>query len=152
MWGNRNRGRSKRQIPESGTITINNNKIYYDVVLEGKKYILEIPPSPATDDDYRGYYADVDGDGNPDGIIYADLGANITYPQSGIWYSEVDFERTYSYNKAEGELNEYTVSSNTYKKNYGFGENKIIKLKKNKNNPRWNGICKYWKHDKNMEQ
>ena len=102
------------------------------------KYI----PGVATDDDYRGYYADVDGDGNPDGIIYADLGATITYPQSGDWYNEKYYnwgqnDGTYTYNKATGNLNEYTISNNTYKKNDGFGENKIIKLKKDKSNPRF---------------
>ena len=139
----------KGQTPESGTITFNsNNKLYYDVELEGMEYILNSegkqPPQPApakaTGEDYRGYYADVDGDGNPDGIIYADLGANITYPQSGDWYNEKNNwgqgNGTYSYAK-ETNLNEYTVSSNTYKKNDGFGENKIIKLKKNKNKPRF---------------
>ena len=129
--------------PESGTITIVDNKLYYDVTLEGKKYVLEVPPTPATDADYRGYYADVDGDGTVDGIIYADLGANITYPQSGDWYNDKissytgQNNGTYSYDKATGNLNEYTVSNNTYKKNEGFGENKIIKLKKNNNNPRF---------------
>ena len=139
----------KGQTPESGTITIVDNKLYYDVELEGMEYILNSegkqPPQPApakaTGDDYRGYYADVDGDGTPDGIIYADLGANITYPQSGDWYNEkknwCHNDGTYTYNKATGDLNEYTVSNNTYKKNDGFGENKIIKLKKNKNKPRF---------------
>ena len=138
----------KGQTPEAGTITFNsNNKLYYDVELEGMEYVLNSegkqPPQPAkaTGEDYRGYYADVDGDGNPDGIIYADLGANITYPQSGDYYNDKmnwgQNDGTYTYNKATGDLNEYTVSNNTYKKNDGFGENKIIKLKKNKNKPRF---------------
>ena len=138
----------KGQTPESGTITIVDNKLYYDVELEGMEYILNSegkqPPQPAPakaiDVDYRGYYADVDGDGNPDGIIYADLGANITYPQSGDWYNDKknwgQNYGTYSYAKGTN-LNEYTVSNNTYKKNDGFGENKIIKLKKDKGNPRF---------------
>ena len=144
--------------PEAGTITFktqstntNSNKITYtEVVLEGMEYTLTsdgkvtskayVPPTPAIDVDYRGYYADVDGDGNPDGIIYADLGANIQYPQSGDFYNEKNNwgqgTGTYSYAKGTN-LNEYTVSSNTYKKNDGFGENKIIKLKKDKGNPRF---------------
>ena len=131
----------KGQTPESGTITIVDNKLYYDVTLEGKKYVLEVPPTPATDEDYRGYYADVDGDGEADGIIYADLGANIQYPQTGDFYNDKNNwgqgDGTYSYDKATGNLNEYTISNNTYKKNEGFGENKIIKLKKDNNNPRF---------------
>ena len=95
------------------------------------KYI----PETATTEDYRGYYADVDGDGNPDGVIYADLGANIEYPQSGQFG---DSDETYSYNKATGELNEYTISKDKHTgEKAKFGENKIIKLKKNKNNPRF---------------
>ena len=88
------------------------------------KYI----PETATDDDYRGYYADIDGDGNPDGIIYADLNKS----ESGAW------GQSYSYNKATGELNEYTISKEKYTgKKAKFGENKIIKLKKKKDNPRF---------------
>ena len=139
----------KGQTPESGTITIVDNKLYYDVELEGMEYILNSegkqPPQPApakaTGEDYRGYYADVDGDGEADGIIYADLGANIQYPQTGAFYNEKNNlgqgSGTYSYNKATGNLNEYTISNNTYKKNEGFGDNKIIKLKKDNNNPRF---------------
>ena len=148
--------------PEKGTITFktsntegnntSNNKITYSgVVLEGMEYTLKsdgrvvstvyVPPIPATDEDYRGYYADVDGDGEADGIIYADLGANIQYPQSGDFYNDKmnwgQGKGTYSYNKATGNLNEYIISNNAYKKNNGFGENKIIKLKKNNNNPRF---------------
>ena len=94
-----------------------------------------------TGEDYRGYYADVDGDGTVDGIIYADLGANIQYPQSGVWYNEKknlgQGYGTYLYDKATGNLNEYIISNNAYKKNDGFGENKIVKLKKDNNNPRF---------------
>ena len=138
----------KGQTPESGTITIVDNKLYYDVELEGMEYILNSegkqPPQPApakaTGEDYRGYYADVDGNGTVDGIIYADLGANITYPQSGDYYNDkMNYGQnngTYSYTKGNN-LNEYTVSNNTYKKNDGFGKNKIIKLKKDKGNPRF---------------
>ena len=87
-------------------------------------------------EDYRGYYADVDGNGTVDGIIYADL----AYDKSGDWYNSVTndgkYFGTYSYD-AKTNLNEYVVSSKTYKVNEGFGENKIIKIKKNKNNPRF---------------
>ena len=125
----------KGQTPESGTITFNsNNKLYYDVELEGMEYILNSegkqPPQPApakaTGEDYRGYYADVDGDGNPDGVIYADLNKS----ESGDW------GQTYTYNKATGELNEYTISKEKYTEGK-FGEKEIIKLKKNKDKPRF---------------
>ena len=123
----------KGQTPESGTITIVDNKLYYDVVLEGKKYILEVPPTPATGEDYRGYYADVDGDGNPDGVIYADL--NKASESGARYYNS---NGAYTYNKATGELNEYTISKEKYTgEKAKFGEKEIIKLKKNKNNPRF---------------
>ena len=129
----------KGQAPESGTITFQNNKIYYDVELEGMEYIMDTTgkkepqkaPLPATGEDYRGYYADVNGDGTVDGIIYADL--NNSSEQGAKWH---DSNGAYTYT-AKTNLNEYTVSNNTYKKNDGFGENKIIKLKKDKGNPRF---------------
>ena len=134
----------KGQVPESGTITFQNNKVYYDVELEGMEYIMNATgkqepqkaPRPATGTDYRGYYADVDGDGVVYGIIYADLAES----RSGEWgtYNGGEFalDGAYSYT-AKANLNEYTVSNETYKANDGFGENKIIKLKKNRNNSRF---------------
>ena len=119
----------KGQVPESGTITIVDNKIYYDVTLEGKKYVLEVPPTPATGTDYKGYYADVDGDGTPDGVIYADLNKAS---ESGAQYSNSNGAYTYP---AKTNLNEYTISKN--KHNGNFGEKEIIKLKKDKGNPRF---------------
>ena len=152
----------------SGTIAIENNKVksYSKLKFETEKKVEtnnEVPQvideentsnengennnnqtlqeSIATDDDYRGYYADVDGNGEADGIIYADLGANIQYPQSGDFYNDkTNWNKgngTYSYSKATGNLNEYIISNNTYNKNDGFGENKIIKLKKDNKNPRF---------------
>ena len=127
----------KGQTPESGTITIVDNKLYYDVELEGMEYILNSegkqPPQPApakaTGEDYRGYYADVDGDGTPDGVIYADLNKAS---ESGAQYSNSKGAYTYP---AKTNLNEYTISKN--KHNGNFGEKEIIKLKKDKDNPRF---------------
>ena len=127
----------KGQTPESGTITFNsNNKLYYDVELEGMEYILNSegkqPPQPvpakATGEDYRGYYADVDGNGTPDGVIYADLANTL----SGQYYSS---NGAYSYT-AKTNLNEYTISKEKYTEGK-FGEKEIIKLKKDKGNPRF---------------
>ena len=129
--------------PESGTITFktsnaegnntNNNKITYSgVVLEGMEYTLKsdgtvvstvyVPPTPATDEDYRGYYADVDGDGEADGIIYADLKQTV----SGEWGT--NGYGTYSYTAQTG-LKEYTISKEKYTEGK-FGEKEIISLKK----------------------
>ena len=72
-------------------------------------------------EDYRGYYADVNGDGVVDGIIYADLANNL----SGSWNNQ---NGTYSYTQKET-LNEYVKSAITYKDGK-FGEKEIITLKK----------------------
>ena len=128
----------KGQTPESGTITIVDNKLYYDVELEGMEYILNSegkqPPQPApakaTGEDYRGYYADVDGNGTVDGVIYADLNkASESGAQSSNSYG------AYTY-PAKTNLNEYTISKEKYTEGK-FGEKEIIKLKKDKGNPRF---------------
>ena len=81
------------------------------------KYI----PETATDDDYRGYYADVDGDGNPDGVIYADLNKS-----SDAWAQYYNLGGAYTYT-AKTNLNEYTISKEKYTgEKAKFGEKKII--------------------------
>ena len=92
------------------------------------KYI----PETATADDYKGYYADVDGDGTPDGVIYADLAQSS---EAGAQYYNSD--GAYSYT-AKTNLNEYTISKEKYTgEKAKFGEKEIIKLKKDKGNPRF---------------
>ena len=123
--------------PTEGTIKFNNNKITYENVLlestyyhmneEGKKETttdVKLPLALETED-YKGYYADVDGDGTPDGVIYADLAhakEETSWGRVNISYAK------YSYAKETG-LKEYTVSKETYKKNDGFGTNQIISVK-----------------------
>ena len=92
------------------------------------KYI----PDTATGEDYKGYYADVDGDGTPDGVIYADLAQSS---EAGAQYYNSD--GAYSYT-AKTNLNEYTISKEKYTgEKAKFGEKEIIKLKKDKGNPRF---------------
>ena len=69
---------------------------------------------------YIGYYADVDGDGEADGVIYADLAHPSRTGAAWGGYS-------YSY-EAEDDLKEYTVSE-TNSPITTFGTNKIITLK-----------------------
>ena len=69
-----------------------------------------------TTDNYIGYYADVDGDGTVDGVIYADFRTGAAW--GGYSYS-------YS---AEDDLKEYTVSE-TNSPVTTFGTNKIITIK-----------------------
>ena len=75
-------------------------------------------PTKATGNDYRGYYADVDGDGTVDGIIYADLNKSV----SGQWYYG-----PYSYEKQTG-LKECVISEGKYTEGK-FGEKEIIRIK-----------------------
>ena len=76
-------------------------------------------------EDYRGYYADVDGDGNVDGVIYADLAFSKAETTWGI--SNSNYAK-YSYNSKDN-LNQYVISENKY--NDKFGEKQIITLKSN---------------------
>ena len=140
--------------PKSGTLIIENNKVtgYSNLVFEKEKVqtVEEVPQvvdeqqintNPNSDnnqnnnntntqnltnttDNYIGYYADVDGNGIVDGVIYADL----AHSKSGQWgIYNINYAQ-YSYN-AQSNLKEYTISNKTYKANAGFGTNKIITLK-----------------------
>ena len=70
----------------------------------------EIPSIPENTS-YTGYYADVDGDKEPDGVIYADL----AFSKSGQWGDE---NGVYSYS-AKTNLKEYYVSKEDYNGNFG---------------------------------
>ena len=83
----------------------------------------------STTDSYIGYYADVDGNGTVDGVIYADL----AFSKSGQWYGDVnvndDTSRNYgkfTYTK-QTNLKEYIINENKYE-GY-FGKKEIITLK-----------------------
>ena len=66
-----------------------------------------------TEESYVGYYADVDGDGEVDGVIYVDLAD--TGNTSGQW---VDSDGNYEYTAVTEGLKKYKVSEETYS---GFG-------------------------------
>ena len=55
-----------------------------------------------------GYYADIDGDGNVDGVIYADLAVG----GSGRWNNNSD--STYSFDSVSSGLKEYVISQETF--------------------------------------
>ena len=61
---------------------------------------------------YIGYYADVDGDKEPDGVIYADL----AFSKSGEWGEKYDGAYSYS---AKTDLKEYYVSKEGYEGEFG---------------------------------
>ena len=83
-------------------------------------YGKHVPEETMLKKNYIGYYADVDGDGNVDGVIYADLAHPSRTGAAWVGYS-------YSYS-AEDDLKEYTVSE-TNSPVTTFGTNKIITLK-----------------------
>ncbi len=66
---------------------------------------------------YVGYYADIDGDGTVDGVIYADLAVG----GSGQWG---DDEGDFSYEAITG-VKDYTISQTSYSGD--FGENGVLK-------------------------
>ena len=131
--------RSKLENAIEGSLTIENNKVksYNNLKFETEKKVIKQEEMPEVVDEqitnnenetvasesinYRGYYADVDGDGTPDGVIYADL-AHSKSGQLG------DLNGVYSY-ISKTNLKEYIVSKDTYKKNDGFGTKPIISLK-----------------------
>ena len=72
--------------------------------------------------DYTGYYADVDGDGSVDGVIYVDLLA-----KGGTSISRGDESYTIPTVTAS-ELKDYTISEETHTENNSFGTRNIIRL------------------------
>lgn len=80
----------------------------------------------STTESYIGYYADVDGDGTEDGVIYADL----AFSKSGTWnpagntgtYATKGGAWSYS---AKSNLKEYVISEETY--NGAFGTKPVLK-------------------------
>ena len=78
----------------------------------GFRPILYINEYIETSKDYRGYYADVDGNGSVDGIIYADLAVG----GSGQWTDE---DGTYEIPKVESGLRNYYISQEGYEGPFG---------------------------------
>lgn len=81
-------------------------------------------------DSFVGYYADTNGDGTVDGIIFADLAVG----GSGVWNPSGDSHYnhnpngTYSYSAIPvGELKNYTTSQNSYSGK--FGDKPVLKAK-----------------------
>ena len=77
---------------------------------------------------YVGYYADVDGDGTVDGVIYADLDKSVT----GNWGQYVDYNYSYT---AQSNLKKYTVSQKSYTGD--FGTKPVIKATTTEGNDRF---------------
>lgn len=109
----------KFDVNESGRylIYIENGNVKSDI-----KNVETGPSEIPTSESYVGYYADIDGDKNIDGIIYADLAVG----GSGTWNS--DSWSSYEYAKVAEGLKSYSISSEN---GTGFGnwEKPIITAK-----------------------
>ena len=86
-------------------------------------------PSISNTESYVGKYADVDGDGIVDGVIYADLAVG----GSGTWYNN---NGVYTIPKVTMELKEYCVSQKSYT-NAINGEQEVIRAKISNGTPRF---------------
>ena len=86
------------------------------------------PPTISSTASYVGYYADVDGNGSVDGVIYADLAIG----GSGQWESSSN--GTYTIPKGSN-FKAYTVSG-SHTEN-GFGTKEVIKVKNGSGNERF---------------
>ena len=83
---------------------------------------LEVGTNVSETESFVGCYADTNGDGIVDGVIFADLAIG----GSGSWYGD---ENTYSYSAVQTEkLKKYVVSQNGYEAEYDakFGKNIVI--------------------------
>ena len=109
-----------------GKVEVQNGKLVYTGTIEKEeKWFKEImgesvvtPPEegiPETES-YVGYYADVDGDKQPDGIIYVDLAD--TEHASGEWDSNGPGSDTYEYTPVTEGLKQYEICNESYT---GFG-------------------------------
>ena len=113
---------------QAGEFYANDTKYTEESVSNVEKYLEEMMPEeiPETES-YVGYYADVDGNGSVDGIIYADL----AFTKSGEWG---DSNGTYSYIK-QSNLRKYKVEG-THSTN-GFGTKGIVKPVEESGNARF---------------
>lgn len=110
-------------VPEADAIELSteltskegNYKIQVSEIYNGTFGTAEKPndkPEIPTSESYVGYYADIDGDKNIDGIIYADLAVG----GSGTWNS--DSWSSYEYAKVAEGLKSYSINSEN---GTGFG-------------------------------
>ena len=89
-------------------------------------YIVTVKNSTFTEDSGVGYYADTDGDGTPDGIIFEDF----SKADSGSWCYKGD----YSINEVT-DLKEYYISEIGYKG--PFGTKDVLRAKSENGNNRF---------------
>ena len=118
---------------KSGGYTVKLSEVLNGVTIKQEVKETTIAKSTEITDSYVGYYADIDNDGDVDGIIYADMIVGNT--KSGRW-NEGD-RSAYNVTKIDDvtSVKDYVVSTKTYtgqttagiyKANDGFGEKEVL--------------------------
>ena len=118
---------------KSGGYTVKLSEVLNGVTIKQEVKETTIAKSTEITDSYVGYYADIDNDGDVDGIIYADMIVGNT--KSGLW-NEDDWA-DYNVTKIDDvtSVKDYVVSTKTYtgqttagiyKANDGFGEKEVL--------------------------
>lgn len=118
---------------KSGGYTVKLSEVLNGVTIKQEVKETTIAKSTEITDSYVGYYADIDNDGDVDGIIYADMIVGNT--KSGRW-NENDWS-DYNVTKIDDvtSVKDYVVSTKTYtgqttagiyKANNGFGEKEVL--------------------------
>lgn len=104
---------NQEMTTKNGGFTVKLSEVLNGVTVKQDE-VTETPikKSTAIADSYIGYYADIDNDGNVDGIIYADMIVGNT--KSGKWNNNDD--SVYNVTKIEDtkSVKDYVVSSKTY--------------------------------------
>ena len=118
---------------KSGGYTVKLSEVLNGVTIKQEVKETTIAKSTEITDSYVGYYADIDNDGDVDGIIYADMIVGNT--KSGRWNE--DNWSDYNVTKIDDvtSVKDYVVSTKTYtgqttagiyKANDGFGEKEVL--------------------------
>lgn len=120
---------------KSGGYTVKLSEVLNGVTIKQEVKETTIAKSTKKTDSYVGYYADIDNDGDVDGIIYADMIVGNT--KSGRWNNDTAGWSDYNVTKINDvtTVKDYVVSTRTYKgqttagiykANDGFGEKEVL--------------------------
>ena len=125
---------------KSGGYTVKLSEVLDGVAIKQEIKETHIAKSTEKTESYVGYYADIDNDGDVDGIIYADMVVGNT--KSGRWNNDTEGWSDYNITKIENTttVKDYVVSTKIYegqtiagKYNYkpkedaeGFGEKEVL--------------------------
>lgn len=120
---------------KSGGYTVKLSEVLNGVTIKQEVKETHIAKSTEKTESYVGYYADIDNDGDVDGIIYADMVVGNT--KSGRWNNDTEGWSDYNITKIENTttVKDYVVSTKIYegqttagiyKANDGFGEKEVL--------------------------